>query len=116
MRLLVSGDINVFEDAIAELARVPVSSARNFLYDRGAGGTRQVLRLARIPDALARGICAVIKMLVERRKRDPEGWRRNFSSLVIDRLVTEYPSLAPGPAESVLSQIAHRILARRDPD
>jgi len=116
MRVLVSGDVSVFEHAIAELARVPVSSVRDFLYNRGAGGVRQALRLAHIPDDLARGMRTVIRMLDERRKRDPEGWRRNLTSLVIDRLVTEYPNLAPGSIESILSQIAHRILGRRDAD
>ena len=114
MRVLVSGDIGVFEHAIAELARIPVASARDFLYNRGAGGTRQMLRLARIPDPLGRGIRIAVRLLDDRRKADPDGWQRNFTALVIDRLVAEYPDLAPGPLESILSQMAHRFLVRLD--
>jgi uncharacterized protein (DUF2336 family) len=115
LRALCAGDIDLFECAIANLSRMPVASAGDFLYRRGGGGQRQILRMALIPDQLVRGFRAAIKLYDERRKADPVGWRHNFTNQAIDRLVDEYPSLAPGSLESVLSQMAHRILGRPDP-
>lgn len=115
LRAICAGDIELFEQSIAALARMPVSSARDFLYGRGAGGQRKVFLLARMPDQLLHGLRAAIKLYEERRTADPEGWRSNFTTLIIDRLVVIYPTLAPGSLETVLSQISHRILGRPEP-
>jgi hypothetical protein len=68
-----------------------------------------------MPDQLLHGLRAAIKLYEERRTADPEGWRSNFTTLIIDRLVVIYPTLAPGSLETVLSQISHRILGRPEP-
>jgi hypothetical protein len=93
---------------------MPVASAGDFLYRRGGGGQRQILRMALIPDQLVRGFRAALKVYDERRRSEPTAWREDFTKLVIDRLVHEYPSLAPGSLEDVLGQMAHRILGRPD--
>jgi uncharacterized protein (DUF2336 family) len=114
LRAICAGDMEMFEQSLAALARIPVSSARDFLYKRGAGGQRKVFHLARMPDPLLPGLRAAVKLYQERLNADPDAWRDNFTKLILDRLVVTYPNLAPGSLETVLSQVAHRILGRPD--
>jgi uncharacterized protein (DUF2336 family) len=87
LRALLSGNIGLFEEALAELAELPVARVSGLIYDRGSVGFRALFERARLPLSTYPAFKEAIEALREGIMHEPGGASR-LKRRMIERVLT----------------------------
>lgn len=113
LRALLEGDLQLFEAAVARLARVPARNARTVMYYGGMIGLRRLYDRTGLPSELFLAVRLGLEVAREFNAGENEVIRPEerpaFSSHVIERIVTAYREIYPAELETVLSQLALKV-------
>ena len=93
LRGLCMGDMTFFEAAMAELAGVSLTNARQLIHDSGSLGLRTICRQAKIPVQQLVAVRAAIDVSEEMEYDGREHDRERYSRRMIERIMTQYDDL-----------------------
>ncbi len=87
LRALLSGNIVLFEEALAELAGMPVARVSGLIHDRGAAGLRALFEKAQLPASTYPAFKEAVEALREGALLEPGGATR-LKRRMIERVLT----------------------------
>jgi uncharacterized protein (DUF2336 family) len=93
LRALAGGDIAFFEQALAQLARVPLGNAQTLIHDPGRLGLRAIWQRCRLPQEYLEMAEAVIEMARGLRQGVSAADRAFFVEAVIQRMLGDFHML-----------------------
>ncbi len=114
LRALCTGDLHFFEISLATLAQIPVATARTLIYERWPSGLESIYGKTTLPLELFRAFQVAVGEVLKSKRQESEGWSKDYTQRVIDRLVGVYGEVCPQDLEHVLSQL--RRLVNRGSD
>jgi len=100
LRALLSGNVVMFEEALAELADMPVARVSGLIYSRGFGGVRALFDKAGLPDSTYPAFKEAIEAMREGGFDSEPGGAARLKRRMIERVLTscesdEFGELAP---------------------
>ena len=100
LRALLSGNIVLFEEALAELAEMPVARVCGLIHDRGIGGLRALFDKAGLPPSTYPAFKEAIEAMREGGLSSGPGGAARLKRRMIERVLTrceneEFGELAP---------------------
>lgn len=110
LRALCLGDLRFFEASMATMAGIPVESTRALLYDRGLDGFKGIYGKTTLPLELFNAFRVAVDVIRSVGREESDGWRRDYTRRIIDRLVKTYREVCPSDLEHVLSQISRHVI------
>ena len=93
LRALAGGDVDFFEHALAQLARIPLGNARKLIRDPGRLGLRAIWRRCRLPDGYLDMAEAVVEMARGLHHGVSAADRAFFVESVTQRMLTDFHML-----------------------
>ena len=113
LRALCTGDLHFFEISLATLAQIPVATARTLIYELPSG-LESIYGKTTLPLELFRAFQVAVGEVLKSKRQESEGWIKDYTQRVIDRIVGVYGEVCPQDLEHVLSQL--RRLVNRGSD
>jgi uncharacterized protein (DUF2336 family) len=101
LRSLLSGNIDFFEQALAELADLPAARVSALLHDRRAGGFKAVYERAGLPASVYPAFRAAIEAMHEDGLAEPGGATR-LKRRMVERVLTSCAGLPAGDVEPLM--------------
>jgi uncharacterized protein (DUF2336 family) len=101
LRSLLSGNIDFFEQALAELADLPAARVSALLHDRRAGGFKAVYERAGLPTSVYPAFRAAIEAMHEDGLAEPGGATR-LKRRMVERVLTSCAGLPAGDVEPLM--------------
>jgi uncharacterized protein (DUF2336 family) len=101
LRSLLSGNIDFFEQALAELADLPASRVSALLHDRRAAGFKAVYERAGLPASVYPAFRAAIEAMHEDGLAEPGGATR-LKRRMVERVLTSCAGLPAGDVEPLM--------------
>jgi len=101
LRSLLSGNIDFFEQALAELAELPVTRISALLHDRRAAGFKAVYERAGLPPSVYPAFRAAIEAMREDGLAGPGGATR-LKRRMVERVLTSCAGLPAGDVEPLM--------------
>ena len=101
LRSLLSGNIDFFEQALAELAELPAARVSALLHDRRAGGFKAVYERAGLPASVYPAFRAAIEAMHEDGLAEPGGATR-LKRRMVERVLTSCAGLPAGDVEPLM--------------
>lgn len=100
LRALLSGNIALFEEALADLSDLPLSRVAGFVHDRGSAGFRAIYEKAGLPDSAYPAFREAITALNEDGFLGDPGGQMRLKRRMIERVLTrcendEYGEIEP---------------------
>jgi len=89
LRSLCMGETSFFENALSELASVPVHNVRLLIYDAGRLGLKSLYEKAKMPGNLYPAFRAAVDVVKETDFDGLEDDQARFSRRVIERILTQ---------------------------
>ncbi len=89
LRALLSGNIVLFEDALAELSGLPVQRISRLVHDRGARGLRAVFAKAGFPGAVFPAVRAALEAIRETGYMAEPGGAARLKRRMVERVLTQ---------------------------
>ena len=114
LRALCMGDLRFFEASMATMAGIPVESTRTLLYDRGLDGLKSIYGKTTLPLELFNAFRVAVDVIRSVGREESEGWRKDYTRRIIDRLVKAYREVCPSDLEHVLSQISRHVIKQSE--
>jgi len=102
LRALLSGNIALFEAALAELTDMPVARVSGLVHDRGGVGMRAVFEKARLPPSTFPAFKEAIEALREGLLHEP-GVATRLKRRMIERVLTRCEDAEPGELAPLLT-------------
>lgn len=93
LRALCMGDLSFFEAAIAEMAGLSLSNARQLIYDSGVLGLKGLFVKTGLPETYYPAVRAAIDVAAETHYDGGENDRERYSRRMIERILTQYGDL-----------------------
>jgi uncharacterized protein (DUF2336 family) len=90
LRALLSGDIDFFETALAELAQIPVANAHILIWDAGRHGLEALAERCLVPKATLPLVRAALGVIAETDYDERPADRARFVERVIERILTQF--------------------------
>ncbi len=90
LRALCTGDIIFFEESLARLAGIPVTSARILIHDGGSLGLQSLCDKSGLPSALFSVARVAIDVVQEVEYDGQPGDRERFRDRMIQRVLTQF--------------------------
>ena len=109
LRGLCMGDMTFFEAAMAELAGVSLTNARQLIHDSGSLGLRTICRQANIPTQQLVAVRAAIDVSEEMEYDGREHDRERYSRRMIERIMTQYDDLGVEFESSDLNYLLRKM-------
>lgn len=109
LRGLCLGRLHFFASALAALADVPVAEAEALIFGGSATDLLQLYEKSGLPLDLFRAFRTTIEMIDGLEPEQIESWQREYTNLIIARLVNEYDHVCPEDLEHVMSQLTRRM-------
>lgn len=103
LRALLSGNISLFEEALADLSGLPLARVIGLIHDRGSAGFRAIYEKAALPASTYPAFREAVATLQE------DGFLGDFAGAtrlkrrMVERVLTRCESLAPGEIEPLLT-------------
>jgi hypothetical protein len=116
LRALLSGNIVLFEEALAELADMPVARVSALVHDRGSAGLRALLDRARLPPSTYPAFKAAIEAMHEGGFVGEPGGTVRLKRRMVERVLTGCGKEALGdvaPLLTLLRRFATEAARRR---
>ena len=101
LRSLLSGNIDFFEQALAELAELPATRVSALLHDRRAGGFKAVYERAGLPSSVYPAFRAAIEAMHDDGIAEPGGATR-LKRRMVERVLTSCAGLPAGDVEPLM--------------
>ena len=101
LRSLLSGNIDFFEQALAELAELPAARVSALLHDRRAGGFKAVYERAGLPASVYPAFRAAIEAMHDDGFAEPGGATR-LKRRMVERVLTSCAGLPAGDVEPLM--------------
>lgn len=112
LRALCTGDIIFFEESLARLAGIPVSSARVLIHDGGVLGLRSLCDRSGLPSELFSVARVAIDVVQELEYDGQPGDRERFRDRMIERVLTQFETGFDGAnLEYLVAKLGHRAHA-----
>jgi uncharacterized protein (DUF2336 family) len=105
LRALCTGDIDLYESAMATLAGVPVENARVLIYDAGPRGLKSLHEKAGLPPKLIPALRTALETLNETLAEGREWDRRRFQQAVLERILSDPEFLDEADADYLLVRL-----------
>ena len=103
LRALLSGNLALFEEALADLSGLPLTRVIGLIHDRGSAGLRAVYEKAALPPSAYPAFREAVATLQEDGYLgDPAGATR-LKRRMVERVLTRCEHLAPGELEPLLT-------------
>jgi uncharacterized protein (DUF2336 family) len=108
LRALLSGNLELFEAALAELSGLPRSRVSSLLLDRGEASLMALLRRARLPESTFGAFRAALDVVHETGFTDTPDGAARLRRRMVERVLTqcEADPLAAGPLLILLRRFA----------
>lgn len=87
LRALLSGNVVLFEEALAELSGVPIDRVTNFIHDRSISGFRALYRKAGLPDSAYPGFREAISAMREGAVFGGQGGAARLNRGLVERVL-----------------------------
>jgi uncharacterized protein (DUF2336 family) len=87
LRALLSGNVVLFEEALAELSGVPIDRVTNFIHDRSISGFRALYRKAGLPDSAYPGFREAISAMREGAMFGGQGGAARLNRGLVERVL-----------------------------
>jgi uncharacterized protein (DUF2336 family) len=116
LRALLSGNITLFEEALAELTEMPVERVSNLLYDAGNAGLRALFDQASLPPSTYPAFKEAIEAMREGGFMIEPGGAARLKRRMIERVLTRCEGediRRSGAASDALAPLRYRSRARR---
>ena len=110
LRALLSGNIVLFEEALAELADMPVARVSGLIHDRGGVGLRALLEKARLPPSTFPALKEAIEALREGMLHEPGG-ATHLKRRMVERVLTRCEDADIGEDGARMMKAADQVLA-----
>jgi uncharacterized protein (DUF2336 family) len=101
LRSLLSGNVDFFEQSLAELADLPVARVSALLHDRRAAGFKAVYERAALPPSVYPAFRAAIEAMHDDGFAEPGGNTR-LKRRMVERVLTSCAGLAAGDVEPLM--------------
>ncbi|HEY7999153.1 MAG TPA: DUF2336 domain-containing protein [Pseudolabrys sp.] len=108
LRALLSGNVVLFEEALAELSGVPIDRVTNFIHDRSISGFRALYRKAGLPDSAYPGFREAISAMREGAMFGGQGGAARLNRGLVER-VLEACAAEHDPALAALVALLRRF-------
>ena len=103
LRSLLSGHVEMFEEALSELARVPLSRVIGIVHDRRGAGFRALYDKAGLPAASFSAFRAALEAMREEGSVMNPGAASRLKRRIVERVLTSVESEAPEDIEPLLT-------------
>ena len=107
LRALCMGDILFFETSLAVLAGVSNLNAAILIHDQGSRGLAAIYAQARLPEALFPAVRQVVEIARETHYDGEDNDREQYSSRMIERILTDFDGLGAENLEYLLTRLDH---------
>jgi hypothetical protein len=109
LRSLCLGRLQFFTSAMAALADMPRAAATAMLFHGSVAKLLQIYERSGLPLDLFRAFRTTIEMICGLSPEQTGDWQREYTNLIIARLVNEYEQVCPEDLEHVMSQLSRRM-------
>ncbi len=103
LRALLSGNMVLFEEALADLADMPVARVVGIVHDRRGGGFRALYEKAGLPAAAYPAFREAVEAMREERLYGEPGGATRLKRRIIERVLTRCEEAAIGDVEPLLT-------------
>ena len=103
LRSLLSGNIDFFEQALAELAALPVSRVTALVHDRRAAGFKAVYERAGLPASVFPAFRAAIEVMHEDGPQTELGGNARLRRRMVERVLTSCAGMPAGDVEPLMT-------------
>ncbi len=103
LRVLCTGDVAFLEAALAELADVPLMNARILVHDKAGLGA--LFEKAGLPAVLLPAVRIALAVIEETEHDGLPGDKERFRRRTIERILTQYETMAPEDLEYLLGKL-----------
>lgn len=103
LRSLLSGNIDFFEQSLAELAELPTSRVTALVHDRRAAGFKAVYERAGLPASVFPAFRAAIEVLQESGLQAEPGGNTRLRRRMVERVLTSCARMAAGDIEPLMT-------------
>ena len=115
LRALLSGNVVLFEEALAELTDMPVERVSSLVHDSGSAGLRALFDQARLPPSTYPAFKEAIEAMREGGLTGEPGGAARLKRRMIERVLTRCKNEALGelaPLHHAVAPLRHRGRAR----
>ncbi|HLY59043.1 MAG TPA: DUF2336 domain-containing protein, partial [Stellaceae bacterium] len=105
LRALCTGDIELYETAMAALAGVPIENARVLIYDAGPRGLKSLHEKAGLPPRLIEALRTALEIHRDTSAEGREWDRRSFQRAVLERILSNPGDLDHADADYLLLRL-----------
>ena len=103
LRSLLSGNIDFFEQALAELTGLPASRVSALLHDRRGAGFKAVYERAGLPTSVYPAFRAAIEVMHETGMQAEAGGNTRLRRRMVERVLTSCAQMPPGDVEPLMT-------------
>jgi len=103
LRALLSGNVALFEEALAELADLPVARVSGLVHDRGTAGLRALFAKAGLPDATFPAFKEAVQAMRDGGFAGEPGDAARLKRRMIERVLTRCEDMDLGELEPLLT-------------
>jgi uncharacterized protein (DUF2336 family) len=103
LRSLLSGNLDFFEQALAELTGLPASRVSALLHDRRGAGFKAVYDRAGLPDSVYPAFRAAIDVMHESGLQAEPGGNTRLKRRMVERVLTSCARMAAGDVEPLMT-------------
>jgi len=115
LRALLCGNVTLFEDALAELADMPLSRVVGIVHDRRGAGFRALYQKAGLPASTFAAFHEALAAMGEDGFVSEPGGASRLKRRIVERVLTRCESETPGEIEPLLTLLRrHAAAAARD--
>jgi uncharacterized protein (DUF2336 family) len=105
LRALLSGNVVLFEEALADLSGLPVESVESYIHDRTISGFRALYRKAGLPDAAYPAFREAVIAMREGALLGEHGGATRLRRGIVERVLTRCAEQADGDVEPLLASL-----------
>lgn len=115
LRALCMGDMPFFEWSLAVLAKVPITSTRTLIYDRGALGLRAIWEHCGFPSEMLKVAEMAVEVASETDYDGEEGDRERYVRRMVERVLTHFEDPAELFDADSLDYLVDKVTAAYQP-
>jgi uncharacterized protein (DUF2336 family) len=105
LRAICTGDMDLYENALAALAGIPVANARVLIHDAGPLGLKSLHEKAGMPPRLLSALRVALEIVRETFEEGREWTRRGFQRAVLERILSDPEYLDDAEADYLLVRL-----------
>jgi len=103
LRALLSGNVELFEEALAELSGMPIARVSALVHDKGGAGFRAVFDRARLPASTYPAFREAIEAMREGGFSSEAGGATRLKRRMVERVLTRCADETPGDIEPLMT-------------